>query len=316
MTSRTNDVLVAGWLEALVAERGTVSSSIGTYRTTIRCWMDFLAGRDLDILTASRADFSAYLHHLDNQHFADATVALRRAAVRSLYRYLIAEEEASSDPTDRVAPMKRSERPPIILGEKEVDVLLETAHAMAKDKTVGVYRQAGYARRAALFEVLYATGLRISEAVSLPANAIGANASHMYVVGRGGKERIVPFHNRAIDAVAFWRQLARAYGTVSDKWLFHSVRNGERHLTRQTALDEIKEAAIASGISDPDRVSPHKLRHAFASHLLSNGMDLLMVHDMLGNSDLGLTEIYLDMPSTRKDAIMRDLHPLNDQETP
>ena len=168
-------------------------------------------------------------------------------------------------------------------------------------------------RRAALFEVLYASGMRVSEAVNLPAKAIASGARSMIVTGKGGKDRLVPLHDRAIEAIAFWRRLAAAYGSQSEKWVFHSVRNGATALTRQSALAEIKEAAVAAGIPNPDRVSPHKLRHAFASHLLSNGANLREIQEMLGHADLGTTEIYLHTDMSRTAAMVRDLHPLNDR---
>ena len=308
----TSEAYIALWLEALAAERGTATSSLGVYRTSARCWADFLASRGTTIEGASRADFTEYLAHLDARHLSEATIAHRRTVVRSLHRFLMAEEHVGYDPTSLVAPMKRPARLPLVLTIAEVDRLLETAHALARDDTVGLYRQAGYARRAALFEVLYASGTRVSEAVNLPAAAIAPGARAMIVKGKGGKERLVMLHRRAIEAVEVWRDLAAAYGSVSDTWLFHSVRNGAAPLTRQSALAEIKEAAVAAGIRNPDRVSPHKLRHAFASHLLSNGADLRSIQELLGHADLGTTEIYLHTDTRRTHGMVRDLHPLNE----
>jgi integrase/recombinase XerD len=309
----TSAHLIEEWLEASAAERGTANSSLEAYRNSARCWADFLAGRGTTIALASRADFTDYLEHLDAKHLSEATIGHRRTVVRSLHRFLMAEERVEIDPTSLVAPMKRPRRLPLVLSMSEVDRLIESAHAQARDETVGLYRQAGYARRAALFEVLYASGMRVSEAVNLPAKAIASGARSMIVTGKGGKDRLVPLHDRAIEAVGFWRRLAAAYGSRSAKWVFHSVRNGATALTRQSALAEIKEAAVAAGIPNPDRVSPHKLRHAFASHLLSNGANLREIQEMLGHADLGTTEIYLHTDMSRTAAMVRDLHPLNDQ---
>ena len=309
----TSEDLIEQWLEASSAERGTANSSLEAYRTSARCWADFLGSRNTTVELASRADFTDYLGHLDAKHFSEATIAHRRTVVRSLHRFLMAEELVELDPTSLVAPMKRPKRLPIVLSMAEVDRLIETAHALARDESIGLYRQAGYARRAALFEVLYASGMRVSEAVNLPAKAIASGANSMIVTGKGGKDRLVPLHARAIEAVRFWRSLAAAYGSQSEKWVFHSVRNGATALTRQSALAEIKEAAVAAGIPNPDRVSPHKLRHAFASHLLSNGANLREIQEMLGHADLGTTEIYLHTDMSRTAAMVRDLHPLNDR---
>ena len=313
MSSEASIVL---WLEALAAERGTAASSLGVYRTSARCWADFLTSRGTTVELATRLDFTEYLAHLDARHLSEATIAHRRTVVRSLHRFLMAEEHVDHDPTSLVGPMKRSERLPMVLTIAEVDRLLETAHATARDESVGLFRQAGYARRAALFEVLYASGMRVSEAVNLPAAAIAPGARAMIIKGKGGKERLVMLHRRAIEAVEVWRSLAAAYGSISDKWLFHAVRDGKAALTRQSALAEIKEAAVAAGIRNPDRVSPHKLRHAFASHLLSNGADLRSIQELLGHADLGTTEIYLHTDTRRTHGMVRDLHPLNDPAGP
>lgn len=308
----SSDASVELWLDALSAERGTAASSLGVYRTSARCWADFLAARGITVENASRTDFNDYLASLDARQLSEATIAHRRTVVRSLHRFLMAEDHVGHDPTSMVAAMKRPERLPLVLTMAEVDKLLETAHALARDAEVGLYRQAGYARRAALFEVLYASGMRVSEAVNLPAAAIAPGARSMIVMGKGGKERLVMLHDRAVEAVEVWRDLAAAYGSVSDTWLFHAVRGGGAPLTRQSALSEIKEAAVAAGIRNPDRVSPHKLRHAFASHLLSNGADLRSIQEMLGHADLGTTEIYLHTDTRRTHGMVRDLHPLND----
>lgn len=316
MLKPTPDDPIELWLEASAAERGTANSSLEAYRTSARCWAEFLARRGRRIDEASRSDFTEYLGYLDAKHFSEATIAHRRTVVRSLHRFLMAEEMAEIDPTSLLAPMKRPMRLPIVLSMAEVDRLVETSHAQARDESVGLYRQAGYARRAALFEVLYASGMRVSEAVNLPAKAIASGANSMIVTGKGGKDRLVPLHDRAIEAVRFWRTLAAAYGSKSEDWVFHSVRNGRTALTRQSALAEIKEAAVAAGIPNPDRVSPHKLRHAFASHLLSNGANLREIQEMLGHADLGTTEVYLHTDMSRTAAMVRDLHPLGDRPAP
>ena len=308
----TSETAVETWLEALAADRGMATGSLGVYRTSARCWMSFLAARGSTIEEAAKTDFREYLAYLDGRHYSEATIAHRRTVVRSLHRFLELEEGIGSDPTTLVAPMKRPERLPLILTIGEVDRLLEVAHALALDTGVGAYRQAGYARRAALFEVLYSSGMRVSEAITLPATSIVPGSGSIVIRGKGGKERMVMLHRRAIEAVDVWRKLAVGYGTASDTWLFHAVRDGTAPLRRQSVLAEIKEAAVAAGIRNPDRVSPHKLRHAFASHLLSNGADLRSIQEMLGHADLGTTEIYVHTDTRRTHDMVRDLHPLNE----
>jgi len=135
------------------------------------------------------------------------------------------------------------------------------------------------------------------------------------IKGKGNKDRLVPLHDRAVEAIMNWRSLAKANGTASEEWLFHSVRNGSKHLTRQAALKEIKAAALAAGLRNPEKVSPHVLRHAFATHMLSNGADLRVIQELLGHSDIGTTEIYTHVDTSRTSRMVFDLHPLNDLGT-
>jgi integrase/recombinase XerD len=307
-----NGRLARLWLDALAAERGATAGTLDTYGDDLACYLGFLAERRLALPDVTVEHVRDYLARLDERGYAEATLAHRRSVVRSLHRFLIVEELATRDPTVEVAPMKRPKRLPHTPTVHEVDRLLETAHAQAADASVGLYRQAGYARRAALLETLYASGMRVTEAVTLPAAAVGTKARAMTIRAKGGKERLVPLHDRAVQAVKWWRRLANAHGTRSDKWLFHAVRDGSRPLTRQAALLEIKEAALSAGLRNPDRISPHKLRHAFATHLLASGADLRTIQEMLGHADLGTTEIYTHVEVSRTAAMVVDLHPMND----
>jgi integrase/recombinase XerD len=313
---RANARLARLWLDALAAERGAAAGTLATYGDDLACYLGFLADRDLALSDVRVDHVRAYFAHLDSWGYAETTFAHRRSVVRTLHRFLIAEELAAADPTIDLAPMKRERRLPYTPTIDEVDRLLETAHAQAADASVGLYRQAGYARRAALLETLYASGMRVSEAVTLPASALGPKARAMVIRGKGGKERLVPLHDRAVRAVGWWRRLAKAHGTRSERWLFHAVRDGSKPLTRQAALLEIKEAALVAGLRSPERISPHKLRHAFATHLLANGADLRAIQEMLGHADLGTTEIYTHIDVSRTTALVVDLHPMNDASNP
>jgi site-specific recombinase XerC len=204
-----------------------------------------------------------------------ATTSL--AVVRSMHRFLIAEELATRDPTVEVAPMKRPKRLPYTPTFHEVDRLLETAHAQAADVSVGLYRQAGYARRAALLETLYASGMRVTEAVTLPASSVGPKARAMTIRGKGGKERLVPLHDRAVQAIKRWRRLATAAWHTLGQVAVPCRSRWVSSPHRQAALLEIKEAALSAGLRNPDRISRHKLRHAFATQLLANGADLRVI---------------------------------------
>ncbi|MGF9757536.1 tyrosine-type recombinase/integrase [Microvirga sp. 0TCS3.31] len=211
--------------------------------------------------------------------------------------------------------MRRARKLPFVLSISETEALLETAHTLAADPSVGLYRQAGYARRAALFEMLYASGMRISEALSLPSDAAPPGTRMLLVRGKGDKQRLVPLHERAIAAIAQWQKLASAYsGGKPSPWLFHAVRNGASPLTRQAALLEIKEAAVAAGLASPERLSPHVLRHAIATHMHSGGTDLRVLQDLLGHAGIETTQIYTHLDTSRLQQMVRDLHPLNEEE--
>jgi integrase/recombinase XerD len=252
---------------------------------------------------------------LDQRGYAGSTVARRITVVRGLHRFLIAEDLGSNNPTATMPAMRRPRKLPFVLSIDETEALLETAHTLAADASVGLYRQAGYARRAALFETLYASGMRISEALSLPSDAARPGTRMLLVRGKGDKQRLVPLHPRAIEAIARWQGLAAEYsrGTPT-QWLFHSVRNGTKALTRQAALLEIKEAAVAAGLASPERVSPHVLRHAFATHMHSRGTDLRVLQELLGHAGIETTQIYTHLDTSRLSQMVRDLHPLNEEQ--
>jgi integrase/recombinase XerD len=239
---------------------------------------------------------------------------LRRITVaRGLHRFLIAEELGTGDPTSNLSSMRRSRKLPFVLSIAETEALLETAHRLAADASVGLYRQAGYARRAALFETLCASGMRISEALQSDAAPLGIRM--LLAGGKGDKQRLVPLDDRAIEAIAQWQKLARAYSVgAPSPWLFHSVRNGSKVLTRQAALQEIREAAVASGLASSERVSPHVLRHAFATHMHSGGTDLRVLQELLGHAGIETTQVYTHLDTSRLHHMVHDLQPLNAQD--
>ena len=296
MTSRTD------------SERGTALSSLANYRKDVTCFLGWLGTTPLASIT--RQDVSAYLFHLDAKCLAHSTIARRRSVATGIRCFMLIEGLGAIDPTADLAPMKRPERLPFAPSIAEVDRLLETAHSTARDASVGIYRQAAAGRRAALLEVVYASGMRISEAITRPADAIKPGTRMIYVKGKGSKERLVPLHDRAVEAVGIWRALASEYGCRSDVWLFHQVRNGVKHLTANWALKEITECAAAAGMPNPAKWSPHKLRHAFATHLVRNGADLRVIGELLGHANLGSTEIYTHVELSRAQRMVEDLHPL------
>ena len=311
---RANRRLAQLWLDALATELGAAAGTIDTYTDDLNCYLGWLAEKNLGLDEVGLAHVRDYIADLDRRGYAGSTVARRVTVVRNLHRFLIAEDLGSRDPTSTMPAMRRPRKLPFVLSIDETEALLETAHKLAADVSVGLYRQAGYARRAALFETLYASGMRISEALALPSDATAPGTRMLLVRGKGDKQRLVPLHGRAIAAIAHWQKLAAAYsGGTPTQWLFHSVRSGMKPLTRQAALLEIKEAAVAAGLPSPERVSPHVLRHAFATHLHAGGTDLRILQELLGHAGIETTQIYTHLDTSRLSQMVRDLRPLNEE---
>jgi integrase/recombinase XerD len=274
------------WIEAVAAERGFAAATLSAYGDHLDYYLRFLRGRRLPVERVDAAVIAAYLEHLNAAGFADRTIEGRRAVIRGLHRFLMSEGIATADPTSELAPVRRVLKLPTVLSVAEVNQLLSTAHALVDQPLHRPLVRASYARRAALLETLYASGMLISEAVRLPARAAQTNTKHLLIVGKGDKERIVPLHDKALIAISRWRRLADEYGMSSANWLFHSVRDGDKHLTTRSAAREIKEVALAAGLPRVDQITPHVLRHAFATHLLASGADLWAIQVFLGHRDL------------------------------
>lgn len=300
------------WMEALAAERGVADNTVEAYDDHLKCYFGFLRSRGLTLDQVDGQVVSDYMQFLLEAGYADKTVEGRRAVVRGLHRFLILERIKSDDPTSQLPPMRRKQALPTVLSVAEVETLLDTAHSLAEQRSKGLFTQASYARRAAFLETLYASGARVSEACRLPARAARTKVAFLMIKGKGEKERLVPLHAKALEAIARWRSLAQEYGTSSGTWLFHSVRDGRRHLTSRTAEREIKDAALAAGLARVHEISPHVLRHAFATHLLNNGADLRSIQTLLGHEKISTTEIYTHVSTSRSRAMVIDLHPLND----
>jgi integrase/recombinase XerD len=297
---RTNQRLAQLWLDALATELGAAAGTIDTYTDDLNCYLVWLDENSLSLDEVGLEQIRDYIAALDQRGYAGSTMARRITVARGLHKFLIAEELGSRDPTSNLSTMRQTRKLPFVLSITQTEALLETAHRLAADPSVGLYRQAGYARRAALFETLYAS------------DAAPPGTRMLLVRGKGDKQRLVPLHDRAIEAITHWQRLASAYsGGKPTQWLFHSVRNGTKPLTRQAALLEIKEAAVAAGLASPERVSPHVLRHAFATHMHSGGTDLRVLQELLGHAGIETTQIYTHLDTSRLHQMVRDLHPLN-----
>lgn len=297
------------FLEMMSAERGASPHTLSAYRRDIEEYAGYLAGRGSDFERASVADIRGYIAELETRGFAASSSARRLSAMRQFHRFLFSEGVRADDPAGIVASPKRKAPLPKILSEAEVDRLLETAETRIASAPSAAARLRA-ARLDALLETLYATGLRVSELVALPATAARPELRMLVVRGKGGKERVVPLTERARDAIARYVELRRTDGDGAKPsgWLFPSFGDGGT-LTRQAFARDLKELAAEAGIA-PSRVSPHVLRHAFASHLLQNGADLRIVQQLLGHADISTTQIYTHVLEERLKALVAEHHPL------
>jgi integrase/recombinase XerD len=315
-----DDTQIELFLDMLAAERGATENTLAAYRRDLADFAEHLAGKRGTIAGASTDDVRGYLQALSKRSFAATSVARRLSAIRQLYRFLYAEGQRGDDPAAIIEGPKRGRSLPKVLGVKEVDRLLAAARAaITAGRTPGERLRA--ARLNALLELVYATGLRVSELVSLPASAAERNARMLVVRGKGAKERLVPLNDAAKTAMAEYRTLLANGGRDDDgkdakakiatsKWLFPSFGDSG-HLTRQHFARELKALAAGTGLR-ADGVSPHVLRHAFASHLLHNGADLRIVQTLLGHADISTTQIYTHVLEERLKSLVRDLHPLGE----
>lgn len=291
---------IEAFLEMLVAERGRARLTIEAYRRDLADFTGFLARRGGAATTADSDAIRDYLSDLAAR-VTPATSARRLSALRNFHRFLIAEGVRPDDPTAAIDSPRTTRPLPKLLSEDEVDALLEAARATDGPKGL---------RLAALVELIYATGLRVSELVGLPLAAVRGDPRFIVVRGKGAKERLVPVGDAARAAVAAYLEVHDCFapGDTASKWLFPS-RGASGHLTRRRFAQMLDRLAGAAGI-ESRRVSPHVLRHAFASHLLAHDADLRSVQKMLGHADIATTQIYTHVLETRLKALVRDHHPL------
>jgi integrase/recombinase XerD len=306
----TDQGLVGRYMEMLSAEKGAADNTRQAYARDLDDFVDFLAKRRSKALAAvTPADISAYLRALAEAGLAPASRARRLSAIRQLYRFLAAEGVVAESPADRLAGPKRARSLPRTLSTAEVDRLIETARRRI-DGTAGRDRVRAL-RLHALIEMLYATGMRVSELVTLPRSVLAGDGRVLLVKGKGGRERMVPLNGAARAALDRYLNVGFDDGVapmMKTKWLFAS-RGAEGHLTRQRLGQELKALATEAGL-DPERVSPHVLRHAFASHLLDRGADLRAVQQLLGHADISTTQIYTHVLEERLKQLVFEHHPL------
>jgi integrase/recombinase XerD len=302
------------FLDMLAAEQGAGNNTLDAYRRDLTDLSGFLVGKGQNFGDAETQILRDYLADLDIRGFKSSSVARRLSAMRHLFRFLLNERIRSDDPAAILSGPKRGRGLPKVLSIADVDRLLSRAKALAEEADVSSLKRLRAMRLYCLLEVLYATGLRVSELVALPLSASRSGARMIVVRGKGNKERLVPLNDASRQAMADYLaamegpRASKKNDSAVSKWLFPSF--GESgHLTRQHFARDLKELAASSGLA-PRLVSPHVLRHAFASHLLHNGADLRIVQTLLGHTDISTTQIYTHVVEERLRSLVRDLHPL------
>jgi len=307
----SDDTLVELFLDMQAAERGAGANTLAAYRNDLADLAAHLRSSGRGIAKADTDDLRAFLVSLSARGLKASSVARRLSALRQLFRFLYAEGKRGDDPAAVLEGPKRGRALPKVLTIAEVDRLLAEARASAEDANQAPAARLRAARLLCLLEVVYATGLRVSELVTLPASAARRDQRMLVVRGKGGKERLVPLNQAAKRSMAEYLTLrAGGEGKTPSKWLFPSF-GAQGHLTRQHFARELKALGARCGIAG-DRLSPHVLRHAFASHLLHNGADLRVVQTLLGHADISTTQIYTHVLEERLKTLVRDLHPLAD----
>jgi integrase/recombinase XerD len=294
---------VDAFLEMMAVERAAARNTLTAYGKDLADAAAFLRARNRDLATASAEDIEAWFAGLGAAGLAPATAARRRSSIRQFYRFVLGEGWRADDPSRRVEAPRKGRSLPKVLSRDEVERLI--AAAAAKDGGQGL-------RLAALVELTYASGMRVSEVMGLPLTALARDPAYLIVKGKGGKERLAPLNDAARIAVKAWLAVRKAFlpkGAAANPWLFPS-RGKAGRLTPRRFSQLLEEAAIAAGI-DPAKVSPHVLRHAFATHLLEGGADLRVVQTLLGHADIATTQIYTHVAGDRLAEVVRSKHPLS-----
>ena len=299
---------IASFLTAILAERGAAANTIDAYARDLTDFSEWLSGEGAGLLTCDRAVIERYLVDLDRRDLAPSTRARRLSAIRQFCRFAWSEGLRDDDPAASVAGPKRARKLPEVLSEDEITRLLAAAAKPEKPTERSL-------RLRCQVELLYAAGLRVSELVTLPVAPFRGGPEVILVRGKGGHERMVPLSSPARAAVAEWLQMrdskedaGRESGLPSSPWLFPS-RGETGHISRIAIYQTLKQLGVRAGI-DPARITPHAIRHGFATHLLANGADLRSIQMLLGHADISTTEIYTAILDERLKKLVLENHPL------
>ncbi len=299
-------LFIESFIEMLLAEKGASRHTAESYQRDLIQFQRYCTSSSLEVTSLERADVERYLMHLSKQHLSANSIARKLSSLRQFFRFLYSEKLRADDPTVNVEAPKKPRSLPNTLSHDEVERLLQTAEQM--DGIAGI-------RMHCLLEMLYASGMRVSELVGLKLSHIQHNAKggiepFLIIRGKGGKERLAPLHQRAIHALTAYLEIRLAFTgeQTASPWLFPSSGKAG-HLTRQRFGQLLKELALAANL-DPARLSPHTLRHSFATHLLEGGADLRVIQELLGHSDISTTQIYTHVATARLQELVKNKHPL------
>ncbi|MCP4072472.1 MAG: site-specific tyrosine recombinase XerD [Hyphomicrobiales bacterium] len=318
----TSNHLIEAFLEMQSAERGASENTLQSYARDLDSFEDHIATGGNNLQSARSDDIRAYLVSLAKRGNSASTQARHLSSIRQLYKFLYAEGIRADNPSGSVERPRTERGLPKILSVEEVGSILALAEHQAHNTGGSYARRYRSMRLYVLLELLYATGLRVSELVNLPASAAKTNSRFLSITGKGAKDRLVPLSAKSVTAMNAFADLTRLTAPADSKtqprhslkdakWLFPaSSKSG--HITRQAFARDLKSLAQNAGIS-AKRVSPHVLRHAFASHLLQNGADLRSVQILLGHSDIATTQIYTHVLEARLRQLVEDHHPLANQ---
>jgi len=300
MSNDTNPV-VESYLEMMIAERGATRNTIDAYSSDLFTFAQYLGRKNKTLLNASADTIKIYLGSLADSGRSSSTQARNLSTLRQFYRFLQSDEQRLDNPCQNIDSPKTRRALPKVLSEEEVTQLISASQASTTPSGL---------RMACIIELLYSTGLRISELSGLKLNNLDGSQQILRVVGKGGKERMVPVGEPATAALRNYLDVRQNFVPNNEKtdWLFPS-RGASGHLTRRRIAQILKELAVCANI-EPSKVSPHVFRHAFASHLLANGADLRSVQLLLGHTDISTTEIYTHVLQSRLNSFVIEHHPL------
>ncbi len=310
--------LIEAFLDMMSAERGASINTLSAYRRDLLDFSGHRAAKGGSAKAAGRDDVKAYLAMLSKSGAAGSTQARRLSALRQFFAFLYSDGMRKDDPTDAIDAPRRARPLPKILSQKDMEKLLDTARERAADQTSegGKAIPAAEGRRLlCMVEMLYASGLRVSELVTLPLAAARNRDGFLLVKGKGQKERLVPLNNHARDAIKAWMAVRDEFLPAgirrghAERFLFPS-RGAEGHITRRRMGQMLKDLAVRAEL-DPDKLSPHVLRHAFATHLVEGGADLRSVQTMLGHADIATTQIYTHVAKDHLTQVVESAHPLS-----